>query len=151
MFCCFISGRGRDPHTYEPPGHPGRRTEEGVHSKPGVEFMNLWGIPIGNWIYLARPNLQVICATLAMNKSGGVAVAGLPLLGSILVLLLLSSGMVRADYENTWNFYYEQPCCGGSSSGGAQHHLRHHRGKLVIGSSEKKFIGLSRLFVCFKV
>uniref|UniRef100_A0A182NI72 Secreted protein n=1 Tax=Anopheles dirus TaxID=7168 RepID=A0A182NI72_9DIPT len=37
------------------------------------------------------------------------------------------------DYENTWNFYYEQPCCGSGQSnvGGigftGQHHLRHHR------------------------
>ncbi|EAT42480.1 AAEL005996-PA [Aedes aegypti] len=44
---------------------------------------------------------------------------------SVLLLLLLLLTGVRSDYENTWNFYYEQPCCGGSSNG--QHHLRHHR------------------------
>jgi len=33
----------------------------------------------------------------------------------------------RADYENTWNLYYEPPCCTGASAVG--HHLRHHKGK----------------------
>lgn len=42
-----------------------------------------------------------------------------------LLLLALACGGVRCDYENTWNFYYEQPCCGGNNNG--QHHLRHHR------------------------
>lgn len=36
------------------------------------------------------------------------------------------------DYENTWNFYYEQPCCGSGSSNSGPHHLRHHRGKFNI-------------------
>ncbi|KXJ74540.1 hypothetical protein RP20_CCG013423 [Aedes albopictus] len=49
---------------------------------------------------------------------------------SILLLLLLVLDGVRCDYENTWNFYYEQPCCGGSTNG--QHHLRHHRGKFKV-------------------
>ena len=34
-----------------------------------------------------------------------------------------------SDYENTWNFYYEQPCCGNTNG---QHHLRHHRGKHLV-------------------
>ncbi|XP_065078888.1 semaphorin-2A isoform X1 [Ochlerotatus camptorhynchus] len=42
----------------------------------------------------------------------------------LLLMLLLLDG-ARCDYENTWNFYYEQPCCG--SNGNGQHHLRHHR------------------------
>lgn len=42
------------------------------------------------------------------------------------VLFLLVIDNVYCDYENTWNFYYEQPCCGSPSG---QHHLRHHRGK----------------------
>ncbi|XP_058066278.1 semaphorin-2A-like [Anopheles bellator] len=54
---------------------------------------------------------------------------GLLLITSFMLLLRCSAG----DYENTWNFYYEQPCCGSgqSSSNGiglnGQHHLRHHR------------------------
>lgn len=31
----------------------------------------------------------------------------------------------NAEYENTWNFYYEQPCCANANG----HHIRHHRGK----------------------
>lgn len=44
------------------------------------------------------------------------------------VLFLLVIDNVLCDYENTWNFYYEQPCCGSPSG---QHHLRHHRGKNI--------------------
>uniref|UniRef100_A0A182FE93 Uncharacterized protein n=1 Tax=Anopheles albimanus TaxID=7167 RepID=A0A182FE93_ANOAL len=49
----------------------------------------------------------------------------MPLLVLVLVLLL-EAGMVQADYENTWNSYYEQPCCGGTANG--PFHLRHHGG-----------------------
>uniref|UniRef100_A0A182FE95 Uncharacterized protein n=1 Tax=Anopheles albimanus TaxID=7167 RepID=A0A182FE95_ANOAL len=56
-------------------------------------------------------------------------------IASVLLLLLLVSVQLQGiagDYENTWNFYYEQPCCGsGQSNSGlglnGQHHLRHHR------------------------
>lgn len=44
----------------------------------------------------------------------------------ILVLLLIKLSS-SAGYENTWNFYYEQPCCSNSNS----HHLRHHKGKYL--------------------
>ncbi|GAB0091777.1 semaphorin-2A-like [Sergentomyia squamirostris] len=44
-----------------------------------------------------------------------------------LVLLLLLADRAHCDYENTWNFYYEQPCCGNTNG---QHHLRHHRGEI---------------------
>lgn len=70
FFCCFISSRGRDPHTYEPPGRPRRRTEEGVHNRPGVEFMNLWGIPIGNWIYLPPKFASYLCNLRWINQEG---------------------------------------------------------------------------------
>lgn len=44
------------------------------------------------------------------------------------------------DYENTWNFYYEQPCCGSSSSSSGPHHLRHHRGKCsTVDSGTRPF------------
>lgn len=49
---------------------------------------------------------------------------------SALLLVLVAQTVhveyARADYENTWNLYYEPPCCTGSS---AAHHLRHHKGK----------------------
>ncbi|KAH8319899.1 hypothetical protein KR074_008957, partial [Drosophila pseudoananassae] len=51
-------------------------------------------------------------------------------LGRLSVLLLVLGAQLihveyaRADYENTWNLYYEPPCCTGSSLG---HHLRHHK------------------------
>lgn len=48
----------------------------------------------------------------------------LQLIYTIIVLLLIIDSSV-CEYENTWNFYYEQPCCGNSNG----HHLRHHRGK----------------------
>lgn len=45
----------------------------------------------------------------------------------ILILFAINSIiLVSSDYENTWNFYYEQPCCGNTNG---QHHLRHHRGE----------------------
>jgi hypothetical protein len=43
---------------------------------------------------------------------------------AFILLSILDTGL--CDYENTWNFYYEQPCC---STPTGQHHLRHHRGK----------------------
>lgn len=39
----------------------------------------------------------------------------------------------HCDYENTWNFYYEQPCCG-NPTGFSAHHVRHHRGEFVLVS-----------------
>lgn len=45
----------------------------------------------------------------------------------VLVLFFIFDS-VWCDYENTWNFYYEQPCCG-SSTGYNSHHVRHHRGE----------------------
>ncbi|KAJ6642294.1 Semaphorin-2A, partial [Pseudolycoriella hygida] len=39
-------------------------------------------------------------------------------------LLLGLGDYAFGDYENTWNFYYEQPCCGNTNG---QHHLRHHK------------------------
>uniref|UniRef100_A0A182T0C1 Secreted protein n=1 Tax=Anopheles maculatus TaxID=74869 RepID=A0A182T0C1_9DIPT len=55
---------------------------------------------------------------------------------TILAVTFVLLQLVRpgaGDYENTWNFYYEQPCCGSGQSNVAgigfngQHHLRHHR------------------------
>lgn len=47
----------------------------------------------------------------------------------LLVLILITFlDNVSSDYENTWNFYYEQPCCGNVNG---QHHLRHHRGIIL--------------------
>ncbi|KFB51405.1 hypothetical protein ZHAS_00019881 [Anopheles sinensis] len=51
---------------------------------------------------------------------------------AILLMGLLQLHGCSGDYENTWNFYYEQPCCGsGQSNGGVgfngQHHIRHHK------------------------
>lgn len=44
------------------------------------------------------------------------------------------------DYENTWNFYYEQPCCG-NPTGFSSHHVRHHRGEFKkIYSIQASFI-----------
>lgn len=51
----------------------------------------------------------------------------------ILVLFLITDFGV-CEYENTWNFYYEQPCCGNSNG----HHLRHHRGKYNIVQQKRK-------------
>uniref|UniRef100_A0A1B0CZW5 Uncharacterized protein n=1 Tax=Phlebotomus papatasi TaxID=29031 RepID=A0A1B0CZW5_PHLPP len=45
-----------------------------------------------------------------------------------LMVLLLLVDTAQSDYENTWNFYYEQPCCGNTNG---QHHLRHHREFLI--------------------
>lgn len=42
-----------------------------------------------------------------------------------IVSLCLLVDIAHCEYENTWNFYYEQPCCGNLNG----HHIRHHRGK----------------------
>lgn len=47
---------------------------------------------------------------------------------SVFSVLALLDYSVRADYENTWNSYFEQPCCGNNN--GQQHHLRHHKGNI---------------------
>lgn len=62
------------------------------------------------------------------------------------------------DYENTWNFYYEQPCCGNTNG---QHHLRHHKGGklmfftenifLLIQSSHPTLVDHVREFTCGKL
>nr|DAA02554.1 TPA_inf: HDC06760 [Drosophila melanogaster] len=39
-----------------------------------------------------------------------------PLL-ALLLLLCSSVSETAADYENTWNFYYERPCCTGNDQG----------------------------------
>lgn len=44
------------------------------------------------------------------------------------ILLFILFDLSVCEYENTWNFYYEQPCCGNQNG----HHIRHHRGKIVI-------------------
>lgn len=52
-----------------------------------------------------------------------------------------------SDYENSWNFYREQPCCGSYAK--TKHHFRHHKGKfLSILSFE---IGLATVKVCLMV
>lgn len=43
---------------------------------------------------------------------------------SVLFLLLLLDTIVLADYENTWNSYFEQPCCNS-----IEPHYRHHKGE----------------------
>lgn len=43
---------------------------------------------------------------------------------SVLFFLLLLDTIVLADYENTWNSYFEQPCCNTNGP----HHFRHHKG-----------------------
>uniref|UniRef100_A0A182TTT2 Uncharacterized protein n=1 Tax=Anopheles melas TaxID=34690 RepID=A0A182TTT2_9DIPT len=69
---------------------------------------------------------------------------------AFVLLQLLRPG--AGDYENTWNFYYEQPCCGSGQSnvGGisinGQHHLRHHRGKRS-GDGAKFGPVINRLFL----
>lgn len=44
---------------------------------------------------------------------------------SLLLLLTCGAQQIAGDYENTWNFYYEQPCCSGNDMSS---HARHKRG-----------------------
>lgn len=61
----------------------------------------------------------------AMNKRE-FTVTGFVLQAThIALVLFLIIDVGFCEYENTWNFYYEQPCCSNSNS----HHLRHHKGK----------------------
>lgn len=46
----------------------------------------------------------------------------------IVLVLLLMIDIGICEYENTWNFYYEQPCCSSSNI----HHLRHHKGNCKL-------------------
>lgn len=45
-------------------------------------------------------------------------------LALIIVSICMLINIANCEYENTWNFYYEQPCCGNVNG----HHIRHHRG-----------------------
>lgn len=54
-------------------------------------------------------------------------------LSYILMAILIVADSTVCEYENTWNFYYEQPCCTNLNG----HHLRHHRGKY-----RHKFFGI---------
>lgn len=53
---------------------------------------------------------------------------------SVLFFLLLLDTIVLADYENTWNSYFEQPCC--NSIG--PHYYRHHKGKELMMKKRSK-------------
>lgn len=46
----------------------------------------------------------------------------------VVLSLCLMLDTALCDYENTWNFYYEQPCCS-NPTGFSSHHVRHHRGE----------------------
>ncbi|KNC20896.1 hypothetical protein FF38_00301 [Lucilia cuprina] len=46
----------------------------------------------------------------------------LPIL--LLSLVLFCVKNASCDYENTWNFYYEQPCCGNEVT----NYIKHKRG-----------------------
>lgn len=45
----------------------------------------------------------------------GVTSRMLPALSLFLILACMTPGAF-SEYENTWNFYYEQPCCGSTPS-----------------------------------
>lgn len=49
------------------------------------------------------------------------------------LLIIYNVDYARADYENTWNLYYEPPCCTGAAAA-VGHHLRHHKGKSALPS-----------------
>jgi len=61
-----------------------------------------------------------------MCATGNHRLCSLSALLLVLVAQTIHVEYARADYENTWNLYYEPPCCTGSAAG---HHLRHHKGK----------------------
>lgn len=62
---------------------------------------------------------------------------------SVLFFLLLLDTIVLADYENTWNSYFEQPCCNTNGP----HHFRHHKGiKKKISNFIGNEKGFKRLF-----
>lgn len=46
----------------------------------------------------------------------------------ISVIYILILDYTNADYESTWNFYYEQPCCLNINS---HRHLRHRKGTVI--------------------
>lgn len=52
---------------------------------------------------------------------------------SVLFFLLLLDTIVLADYENTWNSYFEQPCCNTNGP----HRFRHHKGIYINRSKIK--------------
>lgn len=64
---------------------------------------------------------------------------------SVLFFLLLLDTIVLADYENTWNSYFEQPCCNTNGP----HHFRHHKGRLKLNNmlKLKTFQNIARLSV----
>lgn len=60
---------------------------------------------------------------------------------SVLFFLLLLDTIVLADYENTWNSYFEQPCCNTNGP----HHFRHHKGTTNPVTPPRLSLQLSQL------
>lgn len=48
---------------------------------------------------------------------------------SVIIFTSIIIDTIVSEYENTWNFYYEQPCCNLLIG---QHHVRHHRGNYYL-------------------
>lgn len=67
-------------------------------------------------------------SSLSFSSSSATTKSTIAVIVGVLVLSLVD--LAVCDYENTWNFYYEQPCCGGSTN--SHHHIRHHRGNCYI-------------------
>lgn len=59
------------------------------------------------------------------KRKGACRMQLLWMLLSLLLLLTCGAQQIAGDYENTWNFYYEQPCCSGNDMSS---HARHKRG-----------------------
>uniref|UniRef100_A0A336MJD2 CSON000679 protein n=1 Tax=Culicoides sonorensis TaxID=179676 RepID=A0A336MJD2_CULSO len=78
-----------------------------------------------------RKNMSHLLARSSSSSSSFLSYSCMLLAFLFLFCILIDT--VTCDYENTWNFYYEQPCCGtGGTSNSGPHHLRHHRDNTII-------------------
>lgn len=111
-------------------------------------------IEVGGVAFAPRSTTPLARTALAMS------LLQLSPLLALLLLLCSSVSETAADYENTWNFYYERPCCTGNDQGnnnygkhGADHvrefncgklyyrtfHMNEDRDTLYVGAMDRVF------------
>lgn len=76
---------------------------------------------------IGEPFARMMAPKQSVCQTNGISIMHLKWTLATLVLCA-AVHLASAEYENTWNFYYEQPCCGNTNG----HHIRHHRGNLNV-------------------
>lgn len=83
-----------------------------------------------------QKNIAIMIAIVKFRRKVSNMCRLLLMWSLLLAAVAIMIPAANAEYENTWNFYYEQPCCGPTAaalnqqkSGPGQHHS--HRGKAI--------------------